>query len=317
MPRIVDAVTGVFLPSTQVEEEKAEAAVTTTTVQLEDDRQSLALALDEGADTGLTEELQARIRGLRQNIADLEAILERQQRKLATARQAHDEFKYKKERDAQQEINKGKVRAACNHLAEAVRQLKLLPDLLAQVHKVLEESSAAVDRSELVTGAPEAVRVPMLAGRAIAAAGLREWLQDALRAFDSDYSGRPVQALGIEVDEAVSAATNEFEYSLGLKDRPIHEPTPEELAAQAAEEQTRRDQAEHQRRVNEDPGYYAAQFMTPGRHTIIPGDTSEAVRAAQERHAFAPPPPHPMDDHAAVRRAASAPRLNPFYPHQQ
>jgi hypothetical protein len=121
-----------------------------------------------------------------------------------------------------------------------------------------------------------------------------------------------------ELDERVNSAMTAFEYALGLREPAP--PSPEELAAReeaaAAEEQRQRDQAEHQSRLETDPGYYAAQFPVAGRRTLIPGtEAEEAGRQEVERMANAT---HGSAGYpgAPSRRPSHGARLHPDYPYQ-
>jgi hypothetical protein len=186
--RIVDEITHMVRANTTVALEKATAAVTTTITQLEDDRQALALALDEAAEVGLTTELQHRIRQLRQNIADLEAILVRQQKKVADAEAAENERLHEKEIAAAKEAAKTRKRAAAQHVSEYARNLKLIPDALSRLHKAIEEGHQAGQRAAQIMGedAFSEASTARLLGRAVQQAALEPWLRTALAAVDRE-----------------------------------------------------------------------------------------------------------------------------------
>jgi hypothetical protein len=180
MPRIADALTGVFVADSARELNKWTAAVERDDTQLAEKREELARTnaalADAVADDPIDDPLIVALRAKRQQLAaDIEELAEVRARHMASrddAQRAENERVYGKELAAEREINRGKVRAARNHADEFARQLKRLPALLSQVHEVLEQADAAAQRAELVTGAAGSLQTALLAGHAVQQANL-------------------------------------------------------------------------------------------------------------------------------------------------
>jgi hypothetical protein len=192
MGAVRDAVTHMFVADSERDLKKWTGAVERDDDQLADkraelDRINTALA-DALADDPIDDPLIVALRAKRQQLAaDIEELGEVRARHMAKrdeAQEADNERRFKKQRDDQREIDKGKVRAAKNHADEFSRQMKPIPDLLSQLHERLEHAQAAAERASLVTGDNTLGErtIDRLLGHAVQQAALAPWLRDALAA---------------------------------------------------------------------------------------------------------------------------------------
>jgi hypothetical protein len=282
--RIVDELTGSFRAHTLVALEKAQAARGANAAEIASLTARHDELLDAAADpdgAGLTAEVNAELDQIDARLRRLTTLAPRLDANLRDAQRAEDERIHAKELAAQREAARTRVRSFTQHASEFSRQLNRVPDLLAQLHKALEEGAAAADRAELVSGTSGSLHTAKLLDHALKAAGLETWLQDAQAATAYDRS--EVRPLNVEVDEQVSSATDNFEYSLGLKDRPIREPTDAELFAQAEAERQQRETDERVRKLAEgDRQEWARHFPPPGKAEVLPY-TEHLVAAQMEQ----------------------------------
>jgi hypothetical protein len=92
-----------------------------------------------------------------------------------------------------------------------------------------------------------------------------------------------VRPMTDELGDMLAAARTAFEVTLGLRDQPpAPEPTPEQLVTEERLQAENDARELHQRRVQTDPAYRAAQFPVPGSAPLPPPGAEAAEKARRE-----------------------------------